>query len=256
MEHTTAKNNHMTFTDTALTYLDFAQEALTEVLWPTRCVLCDEPGVLLCETCQDNLEFIDFYHRCPCCGAPWGGIQCTECNPVILNQFGLRKPPFSACVSVLHFTSSTARIVRSFKDQNEQRLGKIIASYMKDILPPSWFLPPTPSITFIPATKKAFRRRGFDHSELIAQNLACATGVPLLPLFERPLSKDQRTLNRQQRIVNIENRFTLLEPKNIPPRVLLVDDVYTTGATLYAASQTLKEGGCKEIFCITFARVW
>lgn len=243
------------FLQVTLSYLDSAKEALSEVFWPTRCVLCDRPGVLLCDPCKAELSYIDFWHRCPRCGAPHGNIQCTECNPVILKQFGLKHPPFSTCVSALHFSSSTARIVRCFKDQNEQRLTEPIAQYMKNALLPSWLSPDPLPITFIPSTKNAFRTRGFDHGELLAHQLAQSIESIVIPLFERPSSKDQRALSRQGRITNMGNRFKLLTPKDIPQRILLIDDVYTTGATLYAASQTLKSHGCEEVFCATFARV-
>lgn len=240
----------------ALAYAYSAKEALAEAFWPTRCVLCDRPGVLLCEECTRRLSYIDFWHRCPRCGAPWGDLQCTECNPVILKQFDLEQTPFSACVSALQFDNSTARIVRCFKDQNEQRLGETLASHIHQILPPSWVAPDLPPVTFIPTTEKAMRIRGFDQGELLAQHLAGQIGAPLLTLFSRPSNRDQRALTRRERIVNMGNRFSLREPAKIPARILIVDDVYTTGATLYAASQTLKAQGCEEVLCATFARVW
>lgn len=256
MKNIQSQSENSPLLQTALTYLDSTKEALSEVLWPTRCVLCDLPGTLLCDACKTKLSFIDFWHRCPRCGAPQGYIQCTECNPVILRQFGLKQPPFSTCVSALHFNESTARIVRCFKDQNEQRLGEVLASYMQDTLLPSWLSPHPPPITYVPSTKKALRARGFDQGELLAHHLAKRIDTTVISLFVRPSSKDQRTLSRQGRIVNMGNRFTLLAHAEIPPRVLLIDDVYTTGSTLYAASQTLKAHGCKEVLCATFARVW
>ncbi|MBQ1559106.1 MAG: hypothetical protein IIZ69_13600, partial [Pseudomonas sp.] len=51
-----------------------------ELLWPTRCVVCDLPGELLCERCRSRLPWIEQRFACPVCGAPFGELTCTECK--------------------------------------------------------------------------------------------------------------------------------------------------------------------------------
>ena len=63
-------------------------EALLETLWPTRCAVCDTPGEVLCAPCSLNLSHIDWWRACPRCGAPFGRVQCSECNPVMLGATG------------------------------------------------------------------------------------------------------------------------------------------------------------------------
>jgi predicted amidophosphoribosyltransferase len=113
------------------------------------------------------------------------------------------------------------------------------------------------------------RRRGFDHAELIARHFARIAGLDCLGLFARPKAKDQRRLTRQERIRNMGSRFSLagihglgqglgqgLGHDMFPATVLLVDDVYTTGASLIAAARTLKDAGVSRVYCVTFARTW
>ena len=71
-----------------------AAECAAEVLWPTRCALCDRPGSVLCPQCESSLHFIDAWQACPRCGAPFGRAVCTECNPVALKRMARRQPAF------------------------------------------------------------------------------------------------------------------------------------------------------------------
>lgn len=60
--------------------LNVAKEGLEELLWPTRCVLCDVPGTLLCEDCRLEIPYIDALHACPYCGQAYGKLACIDCN--------------------------------------------------------------------------------------------------------------------------------------------------------------------------------
>jgi predicted amidophosphoribosyltransferase len=123
-------------------------------------------------------------------------------------------------------------------------------------LPASWF-GWADLITWIPADKKALRRRGFDHMEHIASELARATGIPARKLLVKKASRDQRSLNLSQRKSNLAGSFTpAISDGLLPPHVLLVDDVFTTGATLDAAASALREGGTHEVRAACIARAW
>ena len=237
-------------------YLNATTEVLCETLWPTRCVVCDRPGTLLCEPCRLNLHYIDYWRSCPRCGGPNGLIQCSECNPVILADLSRATLPFTNCVSAVLFDSATARLIRAFKDSNERGLAAIMATLIINTIPPAWYNSrPLPTICFIPSTKKAYARRGFDHCELLATQVGHLSKLKVEALLARPHNKDQRELTRKDRITNMANRFDV-QAEIIPPKVLLIDDVYTTGSTLCAASDALLQKGARQVFCATFARVW
>lgn len=229
-------------------------EAAVETLWPTRCAVCDVPGEILCEKCAAQLRFIDVNGACPTCGAPYGRAQCTECNDTVMALQGRKHPPMDAMTNCVILDNDSRRVVTSFKDQGEQRLAKTIAEYLARYLNPTW-IEERATITYIPATKAAIRRRGFDHMNLVAAELANITGLKLVRLFTHPTSKDQRRLSRAERSINMESKISILDGCQIPYSCIVVDDICTTGATLYAATDALKRAGCTKVYTATFGRV-
>ena len=239
--------------DTARLYAEAAAQAVAETLWPTRCAICDEPGELLCERCRSELPFIDLWRACPICGAPWGHTQCTECNPVMLAATGCEAVAFSSLASPFELTESSRRIVVVYKDGGEQRLAAEMAHYMARYLSPE-IASEVAGVTFVPASRKARARRGFDHAELLAQEVAAAIGRPVIPLLSPPRAHDQRALSRRARMGNMAHAVSALPGASAPESILLIDDVCTTGATLFAACDAIREAGGHNVHCLTFAR--
>lgn len=229
----------------------FAKEAALETLWPTRCAICDAPGQLICADCRRQLAFVDVNRACPVCGAPYGQRQCTECNDAMLAAAGRDVLPVDGMASALLADEAAQRIVRIFKDANEQRLVREMARMMARCIPPEWR---DARLACIPATREAVRRRGFDHAELMLRALADETGMGTAHPFAPPESADQRQLDRRGRQRNMQGRIQLTGSP-VPVKVLLADDVCTTGATLFAAAERLRDGGAKEVYAITFAKV-
>ena len=240
------------WSDIARRAASFAAEAAAETLWPTRCAICDRPGSVLCERCVGELPYLDWWRACKRCGSAYGRVQCDTCNPVALARLGRTSLPFASCAGATMFSPEVGHVVRVFKDQGEQRLASAMASCMVRVLPPDW---PVDAVTFVPATLSAARYRGFDHAELLARRVADVLAVECREALARPKTRDQRGLSARQRIANLANRFEPLGPAAAGGRILLVDDVYTTGATLCAATDALLSAGAGEVRCLTFARV-
>ena len=230
----------------------FAGEVLCETLWPTRCALCDRPGDVLCPRCEAALPYNDYWRACPRCGSPYGARQCDFCNPVMMQRIGLAELPFDGCASATRFAGGTGQLVRLFKDQGEQRLAGVLARLMVQVLPPGW---PLEVVAYVPASRAAVRRRGFDHGELLGREVAACVGLECLPLLRRPRTRDQRGLSARGRIANLAGRFEAAGAAPCRGGVLLVDDVMTTGATLCAAAAALRSAGYPALYGLTFARV-
>lgn len=110
----------------------------------------------------------------------------------------------------------------------------------------------------VPLSKKRFLERGFNQAVVLAAILAKTTGIPLDDeSLERKLHTPMHraTMDSQAREMSVENAFETKRPKFIEDaRVLLVDDVFTTGATVSACAKTLKESGARKVYVLTVAR--
>lgn len=230
-----------------------------ELLWPTRCVGCDLPGELLCEDCRASLPWIEQRWACPVCGAPYGWLVCTACE-------GDWEP--RAAISALSFEEGgvAARLAAGLKDAHELRLAGVNAAAMVTALEeaaawpardgkPRYCLQELDALCFVPATAAAYGRRGFDHMELVARELANMIGIPLADVLVRTSEHDQRNLGREERAANVAQTVTALDDLS-GMRVLLVDDVCTTGSSLRECTRALTERGCASVTCCTLARVW
>ena len=170
----------------------------------------------------------------------------------MLERIGRAQLPFTGCASAFVFNDDTGSIVRVYKDQGERRLAAVMADYMSRVVSPSW---PIQAVTFVPATKAAVRHRGFDHAQLLAEEVATRLDRACVEMLDRPRNLDQRQLGGRDRIANMSGRFSAHDESLPEQSLLLVDDVFTTGATLCAATDALLQAGASSVYCLTFARV-
>ena len=118
------------------------------------------------------------------------------------------------------------------------------------------------ALVYVPASPEALLRRGFDHMERVAEIVARRTGMALVhALASCKGARDQRELGRGERLANRSGSFSLaagaISDAGTPPRrIVLIDDVFTTGATLSAAAHVLLDSGAHEIRTVTCCRVW
>ncbi len=228
-----------------------------ELLWPTRCVVCELPGELLCERCRGELPWIDQSLACPVCGAPFGALTCTECKS---------DWPTRSCVCALPFAGAGAQMATALKDGHELRLAPILAAAIATALDeasawpardgiPRFDIAATDALCYVPATREAYLRRGFDHMELVTRELSWLLALPVADVLVREEGADQRTLSRLERARNLEGTVGLIgsvEGLNL----LLVDDVITTGASVCACAKALLGGGAQSVSACALARVW
>ncbi len=110
-------------------------------------------------------------------------------------------------------------------------------------------------ITYLPRSKRAIRREGFDHMKLIAKAVAKKLQIPCETYLERrPIAKEQKKLTKEGREKNA--RSSIVKNRRCDPRgksVILLDDIVTTGASLRAGCEALKKAGASGVYPVAFA---
>lgn len=246
-----------------------------ELVWPTRCVGCDAPGTLLCEACRSRLPAIERALACPRCGAPFGSLVCTECTDCRERgrDEGSDEGPGEAgdahlpdalaglsgvvCYGVLAWPLDA--VVHAYKDAGERRVAGLLAGMaaqaVRGAAAGGGPFARVEAVTFVPATPAAYARRGYDHMELVARALACELGLPVVDALARSDGADQRGLARGERLRSADAGWSVVaDVRGV--RLLLADDVLTTGATLGAAARTLLAAGAAGVWGATVARAW
>ncbi|MGB4594124.1 MAG: phosphoribosyltransferase family protein [Coriobacteriia bacterium] len=220
---------------------------LLDLIAPTRCAGCDLPGSTMCPACASAIVRADADTSCTRCGAIGagsGGARCVECEG---REFG-----FEAALAVGPFEPPLSRAITLYKDSGERRYSGFLGAILADTCS-RWSGWPDVVVP-VPPTRAARSRRGFDHTLPLARAVGDALAVPV----ERRLCvsgrRDQRALGRDARFANMAGAFSVVGEVGLPTRVLLVDDVMTTGATLDAASRALLAAGASHVRVIVLAR--
>ncbi len=213
-----------------------------DVLLPRRCAVCARIGSSLCDTCLPLLLACG-PPWCERCGAPgpWPVKRCAECSG--------RRLAFATARAAVVYEAHARVFVRSWKERGRRDLTAIAAGLVTARVS----RPRVDAISFVPADRDRELIRGHATAQALAGELAAAWELPLLPLLRRrPGSRRQRDLPRAERRANVTGAFSILHD---PPRlVCLVDDVYTTGATVSACSTALRRAGTRQVHVACFAR--
>lgn len=227
---------------------------LVNCCFPTQCCSCGRPGRLLCERCEQQLKRIDPRFACPFCAAPFGSLVCTECSPQPYLRMEVQRT-----AAALLFTPQSAAMIRSYKDGLDRRLIPHLVDYLIEAFFAYQFDGAgIDVITTVPAREEALRLRGFDHMALVASAMASRLSLPFQPLLCRLHARDQRTLGRILRFENMKHAF--LYDSRVSLRtsnhVLLIDDVMTTGATVWSAVETIRQATSARVSVLVFARAY
>lgn len=168
------------------------------------------------------------------------------------------RKPLDQVASVFEFVDPCRKLITTYKDRKEVRLASVLAELLIGYIDPAWIAPGDTAIVVIPGRHHAIRERGFDHMKLVGEHLAQLTHLPLLAALVPNERGDQRGLSASSRQRNMHDSF-LPNPSHplaaLPTRIILVDDVLTTGATLTSAATTLKQMGAEKVFGLTVARL-
>jgi ComF family protein len=230
---------------------------LLDQLYPPTCIACSAPLVAdnaLCPTCFAGLRPISA-PMCPVLGLPFE----SDPGPDALSAEALADPPpFGRARAALAYGEVAGTLVSRFKYGDRVELARFCARLMAAAGQDFWA--DRPLLVPVPLHGSRLRFRRYNQSVLLARELAQLTGLPLdAGLVRRDRKTRQQVgLSGESRLRNVQGAFSLhpraLERLQGRP-VVLIDDVYTTGATVKAVTRALKRGGVERVDVLTFARV-
>jgi ComF family protein len=221
---------------------DLRSLRLLDLVLPRRCAACGEGEELICAACRAALRRLDGT-LCTRCGAPtvWPVGRCRECAG--------RRVPFASARAAVAYHGPARPLVAGWKERGLRPLAREFASLVVEIVP----RPPVEALTFVPGDPERSLKRGQNAAEALARELSARWEFPVAGLLRRTApARPQRGLSREERRRNVRGSFSVSAR---PPRHLaLVDDVYTTGATVGAAATELRRAGARTVHVVTFAR--
>ncbi len=215
---------------------------LLGVLLPTRCAGCGVPGRPLCERCAAALVRIGppVCERCGCPGA-WPVRRCVECAG--------RRLGFERARAAIVYDARARPLVSAWKERGRRDLVAPFAALVEEVVA----RPQADVVTFVPGDRERGRERGHLPAARLASALAGAWRLPTARLLvrDRP-SRRQAGLSRAARRANVRELF--VAPREVRGTVVLVDDVYTTGATAAACAAALRRAGARSVEVVCLAR--
>jgi len=231
--------------------------ALLDLLFPPLCHVCKafipQAGELfICADCLNKITFT-VSPLCAVCGTPFAteaGVDHT-CGACLIH------PPFHICRSATLLAGPVQELVHRFKYGNRVHLCRPLGLLTAAALAPFFREAAPDLIVPVPLHRKRLRQRGFNQSQLIGDVLRKRLRVPqeIGNLRRVRWTESQTGLDAGDRVRNVRGAFAVRNPQRLEGRrVLLVDDVLTTGSTMRACAESLREAGAAAVFAVTVAR--
>ena len=199
------------------------KDELLDIIYPPKniCIICESEFIGICPLCKSK-------------------IQRVKENDEILS-YG-------------YYNGVLKKLILEFKYNKNFVAGSILAEFLCEIIKNNAM--DIDYIVFIPSSKKAMKERGFNQCEYLAQELKKRLNINICKdVIRNKNVMEQKLLSRDERINNIKGAFSLKSNKNIKnKKLLLIDDVITTGATLYECQKILIENGAISIKMLTVAK--
>jgi ComF family protein len=201
-------------------------DRLLQLLFPDRCAVCGKEGELLCRTCRVALEVY------------------SESTAIT----GLDQ----ALVGFV-YNPALRKALHCFKYYRRRRLAQPLGDLLVEVL--ARHALPVDALLAVPLHAERMNERGFNQSEELARRIAQRTGLALeTGLVRTRNTGHQAGLGRRDRLTNVADAFVWCGREQPPARILLIDDVLTTGATLVACADALRRAGGHEVRALTLAR--
>lgn len=219
---------------------------LIDLIFPLRCILCDDvvpSNHALCECCLDDLDILTKEDSC-----------CERCGKRKIDCIcRFAEFSFSGIISIFTYNEQSKQIIHVLKYDPNSPVSDFLASLMADVLEKKSLCQMFDFITEVPMNNEEMLRRGHNQAQTLARKIGLLANIPYLesPIVHVPDTMAQHTLSAAKRYENVKNSYNLKDRASINGRIVLVDDVVTTGATLHRCSALLRSCGAQEVFCLT-----
>jgi competence protein ComFC len=227
-----------------------AVEGLVGLFFPPHCALCGarlDSLRIVCPECEADLPEISG-PRCRRCGEALSDPSLDLCL-----RCGTREQPVDHFHSLGPYDGPWGELVRALKFDKETAVGRFLAGRMAEWACLHDIVDAFDLITFVPMSPRDRRKRGFNQAELLARGVARRLRRPVCRTLMKVRSTPaQDRLTARQRRTNLRDAFRLLRYGR--ERVLLIDDVNTTGSTVEECARVLKSGGYESLVVLTVAR--
>ena len=228
------------------------KEGILNALFPRRCILCDEileEGNGLCPLCKEKEVFME-EPCCKCCGRGILRREESLCGNCKRHSFS-----FSGGMILYQLTEEIEGAITELKYHGRKdkglffgmRAGERFQEKLKDL--------GIQGIVPVPIHKERRRKRGYNQAEIIGKGLEKQTGIPLYSdvLKRNKKTKALKDCSPAERLQNLFSAMDCEELSEELKRILLVDDIFTTGATMEACSRKLLDAGAEEVYILAIA---
>lgn len=234
-----------------------AGSLLLDLCLPGSCAGCGRVGIqregFWCDECLGNISWI-VSPFCPQCGRPYPdapGSSDHLCGECALGAFH-----FSEARSVVLHSGITRERIHQFKFGGRLEWVPPLVELLR-IAYAGWEIPVPEVVIPVPLHLNRLRERGFNQSGLLAGEFSRGLGLPVSfnTLVRKNRTDPQTRLNREQRLINVKGAFEVSTGKDVRGRkILILDDVYTTGTTLSECARVLRRQGASEVYALTITR--
>ncbi|MBQ6820057.1 MAG: ComF family protein [Clostridium sp.] len=199
------------------------KDEFLDIIYPpsSKCIICEEDYIGLCPMCYSKIQRV------------------KECNKVL--SYG-------------YYNGVLKKIILEFKYNKNFVAGAILVEFLEKVIRENNIV--IDYIIYIPSSKKSMKNRGFNQCEYLAIELKKKLKIDICnDIVKNKNIKEQKLLSKEERVENIKGAFKLKSTKKIKNKnLLLIDDVMTTGATIYECEKLLMENGANSIKLLTVAK--
>ena len=204
---------------------------ILDFFWPSRCICCGkiiDPQKYFCPECLEHLS-------------PVGPLSSL--------------PYLDITLSFTRYSYTSSSAIYRFKFKNQPKLAAIFAQMMTDRFYSELFELSIELVCAVPMSPQKQHQRGYNQAELLAQHVARQMDIPYVPLLEKIKSTpEQHTLSAVQRKHNLKDAYRVVFPQQVMgKRILIIDDVITTGSTMNECAHTLRDAGAEWVGGLSFA---